>query len=436
MTRAFAKKRLAARRSAFHDTLVIAGLVALCDCSSGGPASPDSGADGSIAARDSGSHDSGDEREGGSDADAHIADVSTADVADGGGGGAFDAPFYLGADITFTQQDEASGATYSDNGVAKPILQLLKDHGFNYIRLRTFVDPTQPAPNPLGGTFAPYSTAGFADLAYTVTFGQQIKAAGMGFLLDFHYSDYWADPGKQIKPAAWVNDDLPSAVTQLHDYTFAAIQALVNAGARPDMVQTGNEITPGILLSPGTSLGARSPSGWPALAQLLNAGISAVHEVDPTIKIMLHLDQGGDLGGPFDAGDSEALANSIDFIDNATANGVTFDVFGESCYVAYQGPPSSWQATLTALAAKYPQLAFVMAEYNADPANQTDTELRQANDVMFNLPNHQGLGAFFWEPTHNINDANQGMFTTSGSVYSPIPACINQYDQMKVDYGL
>ena len=113
----------------------------------------------------------------------------------------------------------------------------------------------------------------------------------MGFLLDFHYSDYWADPGKQIKPAAWVNDDLAAAVTHLHDYTFMAIQALVAAGARPDMVQIGNEITPGILLSPGTPSRTADSSGWPALAQLLNAGIQAVHEVDPTIKIMLHIDQ-------------------------------------------------------------------------------------------------------------------------------------------------
>jgi arabinogalactan endo-1,4-beta-galactosidase len=352
------------------------------------------------------------------------------------GGNEFDAPFFLGADISSTQQAEANGATFADEGVAEPILTLLKNHGFNYVRLRTFVDPTQPAPNPAGGTFPPYSTQGFCDLAHTITFGQQIKAAQMGFLLDFHYSDYWADPGKQIKPAAWVNDDLPAAVTHLHDYTYGAIQALVAAGARPDMVQIGNEITPGILLSPGTPLGPRTTAGWPALAQLLNAGIQAVHQVDPTIKIMLHLDRGGDLGGPDGGSAGEALANSIDFVDNAVANGVAFDVLGESCYVTYQGPPASWQDTFDGLVAKYPTLQFVMAEYNADPADQTDDELTQANDIVFNLPNHQGVGAFFWEPTEYINQANQGMFTENGSVYSPIPACISQYDQMESDYGL
>jgi arabinogalactan endo-1,4-beta-galactosidase len=438
-------------RGAGAPWLAVLWLATVCGCGSGtaGAADQDSGetpvGDSSVgdAGRngDSGSagKDAASIRDGGGDAAAKAdasPPVGDAFVDAPVGGNEFDAPFFLGADITSTQQAAASGATYADEGVAEPILTLLKNHGFNYVRLRTFVDPTQPAPNPAGGTFPPYSSQGFGDLAYTVAFGQQIKAAQMGFLLDFHYSDYWADPGKQIKPAAWVDDDLPAAVTHLHDYTFGAIQALVAAGARPDMVQIGNEITSGILLSPGTPLGPRTTAGWPALAQLLNAGIQAVHEVDPTIKIMLHLDRGGDLGGPDGGHAGEALANSIDFVDNAVANGVVFDVLGESCYVTYQGPPDSWQDTFGGLVAKYPSLQFVMAEYNADPADQTDDELTQANDIVFNLPNHQGVGAFFWEPTEYINQANQGMFTVNGSVYSPIPACISQYDQLKSDYGL
>lgn len=332
--------------------------------------------------------------------------------------------FFLGADITFVQEDEAGGATYAENGAPRPILQLLKDHGFNWIRLRTFVDPTAAAPNPQGGSFPSYSTQGFGDLTHTVTFGQEIKAAGMGFLLDFHYSDTWADPGKQIKPAAWVNDDLTAAVTHLHDYTRDSIQALVTAGARPDMVQIGNEITPGLLLTPGTALGPSTKAGWAQLAQLLKAGIRAVHEVDPTILIMLHVDRGGD------------LASSTSFIDSAMANGVAFDVFGESCYVAFQGPPSGWQSTFSALASKYSNLKFVMAEYNADPKSPTDTELRQANDIVFNLPNHKGLGTFFWEPTRHVDNSNVGMFTVTSNVYTPVETSIHQYDQMKTAYGL
>ena len=342
--------------------------------------------------------------------------------------GPSDPAFMLGADITWTQQDVAGGATYVDNGTTKPILQLLRDHGVNFIRMRTFVDPTQPAPNPAGGTFAPYSTQGFGDLTHTIAYGQQIKAAGMGFLLDLHYSDTWADPGKQIKPSAWANDNIAAAVTDLHDYTLAAIQALVAAGARPDMVQVGNEITPGLLTSPGTALGPIS--NWPQLAKLLNAGIAAVHQVDPTIKIMIHLDRGGD------------LASSVNFINSAMrANPtVVFDVFGESCYVAFQGGPGACGPVLTSLANMFPTLKFAVAEYNSDLApNQTDSEIRQANDIAFNLnqPNRpQGAGAFFWEPTRTPNAQNPGMFTVSGRVYTAIPGCLGQFDQMKTDYGL
>jgi arabinogalactan endo-1,4-beta-galactosidase len=415
----------------------VALVAAVCGCGNDGngngpPPGPDSSAaDVAITVTD-GSVDDG-------APDASVGDAAQ-DSGEAGGGSEFDAPFFLGADITFTQQDESNGATYADDdGTIKPILEILKSHGLNYIRLRTFVDPTQPAPKPGGGTFAPYSTQGFGDMAHTIVFGQQIKAAGMGFLLDFHYSDYWADPGKQIKPAAWVGDNLAAAVTHLHDYTFASIQALVAAGARPDMVQIGNEITPGMLLTPSPSLGGRSPSGWPGFAQLLNAGIQAVHEVDPAIKIMLHIDRGGDVGGLDGGNAGAALANSIDFIDNALANSVNFDVFGESCYVSYQGPPASWQYTLNALATTFPNLKFVMAEYNSDPApaiDSCDLEIRQANDIVFNLPNHQGLGTFFWEPTHIIGTQNPGMFSINGNVYSTRPSCIDQYDQMKVDYGL
>ena len=378
------------------------------------------GSDSGASSASSSGASSGSNSGGGADAGAGADAERDATVADSGSPS--NPSFILGADITWTQQDQAGGATFTDKGVALPILQLLKNHGFNYIRLRTFVDPTQPAPNPAGGTFAPYSSQGFADLTHTIAFGQEIKAAGMGFLLDFHMSDYWADPGKQIKPAAWANDDLPTLTMALHDYALNAIQQLVAAGARPDMVQVGNEITPGMELSPGTAFGRTS--NWTQLAQLLNAGISAIRQVDPTIKIMLHIDKGGDLN------------TSVTYINNAMANGVTFDVFGESCYIAFQGQPSGWQTTFKGLAAKFPNLKFVMAEYNSDPANQTDTELRQANDIVFNLPNHQGLGTFFWEPTHHVNDNNPGIFTVTGNVYTPISACIDQYDQMKAAYGL
>ncbi len=346
------------------------------------------------------------------------------DSGDSGGegdaSGEAGAPFILGADISSVQQAVAGGATYADDdGTQKDILTLLKAHGFNYIRLRTFVDPTQSAPNPQGGTFAPYSTQGFCDLDHTVAVAKQVKAAGMGLLLDFHYSDTWADPSKQIKPSAWVNDDLPTMATALHDYTENAVSALVSAGARPDMVQIGNDITPGIELSPGTALGASSD--WGQLAQLLGAGANAVRSVDSTIQIMLHLDRCGD------------AATSVSWVTSAMSNGVPFDVFGESCYTVYEGAPSGWQTTFDTLVSTFPNLKFVMAEYNADTSNPT--EIRQANDILFGLPNHRGLGTFFWEPTES-GAWGPGLFTSTGNASSTIATSIDQFDQMKTAYGL
>jgi arabinogalactan endo-1,4-beta-galactosidase len=330
-------------------------------------------------------------------------------------------PLYiLGADVSSVQQATAGGASYyDDDGTKKDILVLLAAHGFNYIRLRTFVDPTQRAPDPEGGTFSPYSTQGFCDLPHTVAFAQQVKAAGMGFLLDFHYSDTWADPGKQIKPAAWANDDLPTILSALRDYTRSAISTLVAAGGRPDMVQLGNDITPGIELTPGTAMGPTS--NWQQLAQLLDAGINAIHSVDPSIQIMLHIDR---------CGDANASAN---WITNALNSGVKFDVLGESCYTAYHGPPSGWQNTFDTLASKFPNLKFVMAQYNADTTDTT--EIRRANDIIFNLPNHRGLGTFFWEPTES-GAWGPGLFATTGNRYGTVPASIDQFDRMKTAYGL
>ena len=288
--------------------------------------------------------------------------------------------FIIGADITWVQADESRGATYSD-GTQREILQLLKDHGFNCVRMRVFVDPRAADGYDKNG--------GFGDLAHTITFGKRVKAAGMHFLVDFHYSDNWADPGKQCVPVAWQSlTTIAALATQVHDYTKDAITQLVAQGARPDMVQVGNEITPGMLIhrcdSGGQPMGNNPVTGaisnWTNLGMLLKAGSSGVKEVDPSIQVMLHIDRGNNLN------------TSRSFIQNAMTQGVVFDVFGESCYTAYQGMPSDWMSTFTQLQTAFPTLKFVIAEYGP--------EQRAANDIMFNLPNQAGLGTYNWEPTH------------------------------------
>jgi arabinogalactan endo-1,4-beta-galactosidase len=350
--------------------------------------------------------------------------------ASGGGGGPVAGSYFLGADITFVQADEARGTTYSD-GTTKDILQLLKDHGFNYIRLRAFVDPR--------ATDGYDKQQGFGDLAHTIAFGQRIKAANMGFLLDLHYSDNWADPGKQCIPVAWQGMDVDQMVQAVHDYTKGAITELVAAGARPDMVQVGNEITPGMLIHicgtngrPVSVNGINgSTSNWANLGKFLAAGSNGVKEVDPGIKVMLHIDRGGDR--PADP-PGAALQISIDWITNAINQGVSFDVVGESSYQLYQGDASSatntasgWNHTYTELALRFPNLKLVAAEYG--PLQ------REINDVVFNLPRQQGIGTFDWEPTRQgAWNTGHTLFSTTGNPRTAAPD-LALFDEMKTVYG-
>jgi arabinogalactan endo-1,4-beta-galactosidase len=193
---------------------------------------------------------------------------------------------------------------------------------------------------------------------------------------------------------------LAQMVQALHDYTKDALTQLVAAGARPDMVQLGNEITPGMLIhvcdGAGTPTGVSAVNGsissWSNLGMFLKAGVAAVKEVDPTIQIMLHLDRGGDK--PTDAVGA-GLRSSIDWITNAMNQGVQLDVLGESAFQLYQGDPSSeadskssWASTFSGLASRFPGLKLIAVEYG--PLE------RDINDVVFGLAGQQGLGTFNW----------------------------------------
>ena len=316
-------------------------------------------------------------------------------------GGAPAAPRHiLGADVSWLLEDEAAGATYYDGEQRLDLLALLKARGFNYIRLRTFVNPSAP------GGYADGKPEAWCDLAHTVELAQRVKQLGLGLLLDFHYSDNFADPGKQQKPAAWATLAFPDLVQAVHDYTHATLAALVAASARPDMVQVGNEITPGMLFPDGES----SDQNWPKLGQLLKAGASAVTEVDPSIRVMLHIEKGGD------------NATTRWWVDHALAEGIPFQILGQSCYTMYQGTPDAWQANFADLVTRYPTLDFVIAEYSQ--------EKRRANEIMAQLPNQRGLGTFIWEPTRWM----EAIFDRNGQRYVG-NAHLDTYSELAKEYG-
>ncbi len=333
----------------------------------------------------------------------------------------------MGADISGTQ--ESPGVGYVDtDGQTKTIFELLKNHGFNYIRLRTFVDPMAPGGYASSANGCTGKSEAYGDKAHVIEYGKQAKENGMGFLLDFHYSDVWADPGNQIIPEAWRNPaSIEELAADLKAYTKDVLEDAIAAGARPDMVQVGNEITPGMAAHVpndqtdcwGNNVSLAPIGGsidnWDNLATLLIAGIEGVREVDASIKIMLHTENTDDLGGV------------RWWIDSALSRGVNFDVLGLSCYEAFQGPPSVWENTFTDLAENYPDLEFVIAEYNP--------QRTQANMIMKNLPDGRGLGTFFWEPTQS-GEWGDAMFSWQGGNAVANSSDFAEYDNMLDDLGL
>ncbi len=335
-------------------------------------------------------------------------------------------PFILGADISGTQE---SNATYRDtDGQTKSLFELLKNHGFNYIRLRTFVEPGAPYGYASDANGCTGLSETFGDRDHVVAYGKLAKDAGMGFLLDFHYSDTWADPGNQIIPDSWRDaSSIAELASLVKDYTIDVLQTAVAAGARPDMVQVGNEITPGMLVHVPNSQtdcwgnnASMAPvnggtSNFDNLATLLKAGIEGVREVDPSILIMLHIENTDDLQGVHW------------WMDGVTSRDVDFDVMGLSCYTAFQGGPAVWENTFNDLATRYPQLKFAIAEYNPDRT--------QANLVIKNLPEGRGLGTFFWEPTRS-GEWGESMFSWEGNTAVANTQDFAEYDALISQLGL
>lgn len=303
----------------------------------------------------------------------------------------------IGTDISFVPQEESRGKKYSDNGVEKDVLEILKDNKFNWIRLRLFVDP-----NAEKG----YSKDGFCGLEKTLEMAKRVKAAGMKFLLDFHYSDTWADPGKQFIPASWQKNSGSGLEGQVYKYTNETIKRFINEGVRPDMVQVGNEINNGMLWPQG-----KLPEGTQKLDKtkemesfcvLLRCASAAVRAVDPSISIMVHIACGGQ------------NPESVAFFDKIISRDVKFDVIGQSYYPKYHGTLEELEYNLNDLAKRYKKPIFVV-EYSE--------KWKEVNDIVHRIPNGLGLGTFIWEATSprwgNLFD-KEGNTTDNMKIYPKI----------------
>jgi arabinogalactan endo-1,4-beta-galactosidase len=313
------------------------------------------------------------------------------------GADAFD--YAIGADLSFLQQAEERGTVFKDNGQAKKGLEVFKDHGYSWIRLRLFHTPTR-LPN---------------DLPYTIKQAKTASQLGMKFLLDFHYSDTWADPGKQFLPKAWEGKSHPELVQAVFDYTRDTLAAFREAGVAPNMVQLGNEISNGMLWPDG-----KLPGNWDNFAELIKAGIRGVEaalEPGKRPRIMIHIDKGGN-----------RKATQY-FFDKLNSYGITYDVIGQSYYPWWHGALLDLSENLAFMAAEYRKDIIVVeaaynwrpTEYRGEPAPFPETPegqkefLEEVNRAVLNTPNGLGKGVFWWEPAVAGGLRSRGMFDDEGN---------------------
>ena len=333
-------------------------------------------------------------------------------------------PFVAGADFSHLAFFESRGVVYKDGGQVQDGLQILKNHGINCVRLRLFTSSAaQAAANPYNY---------INNTAYTVPLAVRVKNAGLRFCLDFHYSDTWADPGHQLTPAAWFSLNFAQMVPQMRTYNSNTIATFAAAGAMPDYVQIGNEITQGMLFtnSAGATIGKVSGTGgtsWSQLGQLMKAAVQgiqdAVTNADVTMpKIIVHIDRGGD------------WATTMWFFDNLNAQGVPFDIIGESYYTFFQGSPANLNICLSNAAVRYGK-PIIVAETafpytNNFPTSWTNNGaslygfpatrdgqvsfIATLAKIVKGVPNQLGAGVFYWGTEYQaVSGVNEAGFNTA-----------------------
>ena len=311
-----------------------------------------------------------------------------------------------GMDISSLAEVEACGAKFYDNGVEKDVLEILKSHGTDYIRLRLWNDPYDEAGRPYG--------AGCNDFEVTLKLAERALAHGIPYLLDIHYSDFWADPQKQRLPKAWTGMNAEQLEQAVYDFTVRTVRLLSAQGAAPAMVAVGNELSNGLLWPFG-----KVPR-YDNIAKFVSAGIRGVREVDDAIPVMIHLDNGGN---------RELYRRWFDQYYHC--GGEDADYIGMSYYPFWHGTLDALEANMRDIAQRYHKdiivaevsMGFTMEDYGDYEKLPPDarkgyatkpglvehleypvTRKGQADfmqDLMTRIskvPENRGKGFFYWEP--------------------------------------
>jgi arabinogalactan endo-1,4-beta-galactosidase len=349
-------------------------------------------------------------------------------------------PFYMGTDISLTTFMQQQNVSFVNNGVPKPVDQLLYDRGANLFRLRLFVNPQTTYTNQNFGAIQSQS--------YDIALAQQIKAHAPNakLLLDFQYSDTWADPGHQTKPAVWASLSFTQLQSTIQSYTQNTLLAFKDAGVMPDMVQLGNEISSGMLWgttsNPAggklvfTGSAATQRTSWQNLGSLLNSAIQGVRAAQgsgPKIDVAIHIDQGDQDGHP-----QYYFGN----LTNPTWGNVSdFDTVGVSYYPSIQDfhSLSLLQSNLNAVADSYPGKKLTVLEtaypwetssvgipqWPSTPSGQQQF-LSDLQSVLLNVHNNAGAGLVYWYPESvpvpGYSIYNNGATALFDNTHSALPA--------------
>jgi arabinogalactan endo-1,4-beta-galactosidase len=319
-----------------------------------------------------------------------------------------------GADVSSLQRSLDLGAKYYNAaGTAADPLDILKSAGVNYVRLRVWNNPP----------------SGYNNLAKVLAYAKVVKAKGLSLMIDFHYSDTWADPGKQFKPAAWASHGISALQTDVYNYTANVCNSLKAQGTTPDSVQIGNEINVGMLWNDGKVVN----SNFTNLSLLLKAGYNATKACNSGTQVIIH------------TADADSDANARWFYDGITAKGVTWDITGLSYYCMWHGALSTMAGVVTDVKSRYgkpviiAETAYPFTAANADStgnsvggstpcAGYPATWAGQASEFTAVQNTARGAGAvgvFYWEPT---------WYAISGNGWDPanINGTGDQWDNMAI----
>ncbi|MBP2335020.1 arabinogalactan endo-1,4-beta-galactosidase [Saccharothrix coeruleofusca] len=292
----------------------------------------------------------------------------------------------LGADVSTAQRALDLGAKYYDaSGTARDPLDVLKGVGVNYVRLRVWNNPR----------------SGYNNKAKVLAYARTVKAKGLKLLVDFHYSDTWADPGKQYKPAAWASHGIGQLRTDVHDYTYDVCTALKAQGTTPDSVQIGNEINVGMLWNDGKVIN----NDFTNLSLLLKAGYDATKACDSGTEVMVH------------TANADNLDHARWFYDGIRSKGVAWDITALSYYCSWHGTLANLYNVIADVRSRYgkdvvlAETAYPFTDQNADGtgnsittgcADYPLTPTGQATNfahVQNTARDAGAIGVFYWEPT-------------------------------------